>query len=228
MAAVPRPKVFPVPGGTYTDTWGAHRATTGKHEGVDIFAPRGTPVYAIEAGTITKIGPSKIGGNRVWVNGRWYFAHLDAFAPGLKKGDRVKAGQLLGYVGTTGDAQGTPPHLHLGYSPDYSQGRKWANPIDILRQLEKGGSVPAAMPAGEATAATAPVAGAPQPSFDVPTIDFPAGPPAPGPDVVGPGTVAPGGTSGWTDLDELRETWKLWASDPYADDQVKGYASTLG
>lgn len=130
---------FPVAGGAqFSDTWGAARATTGRHEGQDLFAAHGTPLLAVQDGVITKMGPSKIGGNRVWLNGRWYYAHMSAFAPGLKVGSRVRKGQVIGYVGTTGDAAGTPPHLHFGYDPTGSHGSTWANPYSILRGVTSG------------------------------------------------------------------------------------------
>lgn len=130
--------VFPVAGqSNFTDTWGASRPDIpgGHHEGTDIFAPRGTPVVAIQDGVVTKMGPSAIGGNRVWINGKFYYAHLDKFADGIKPGVHVKAGTVLGFVGDTGDAKGTPTHLHFGWSPDASQGASWANPYKLLAGL---------------------------------------------------------------------------------------------
>lgn len=144
---MPRRRVFPVQGqASFTNDWGGVRSKeatggTGQHQGNDIFAPRGTPVVAVENGTITKMGPSRIGGNRIWLNGTWYYAHLDKFAKGLRVGSKVKAGQVIGYVGNTGDAQGTDPHLHFGHSPDGSQGANWANPYDLLTAWQKGDDV---------------------------------------------------------------------------------------
>jgi murein DD-endopeptidase MepM/ murein hydrolase activator NlpD len=92
-----------------------------RHEGVDIFAPRGTPVVAAADGWITAQTTNRLGGNVVWV---WslrprialYYAHLDRHA--VSPGDRVRAGDVLGYVGNTGNARGTAPHLHFGvYAP---------------------------------------------------------------------------------------------------------------
>ena len=134
-----RPKVFPVQGGgSYSNDWGNARSGGRRHQGTDIFAPHGTPVVAVEDGYITKMGPSGIGGLRIWLNGRFYYAHLSGFAKGLSVGSRVKAGTVLGYVGNTGDAKGTPPHLHFGYSPDRSQGGSWANPYSLLKSAESG------------------------------------------------------------------------------------------
>lgn len=90
-----------------------------EHHGVDIFAERGTPVRAVIDGHI-RTGTGGIGGNHVWLSGgmlglgaaRYYYAHLDSFA--IESGDRVKKGEILGYVGNTGNASTTPPHLHFG------------------------------------------------------------------------------------------------------------------
>ena len=100
------------------DTWGAARGTGRRHEGQDIFAPKGTPVLSATKGYIYKIGENNLGGQTVSVissGGRiYYYAHLDRYANGIEVGDRVTTRTVLGYVGTTGNAQGTPPHLHFG------------------------------------------------------------------------------------------------------------------
>ena len=100
------------------DTWGAPRGTGRRHEGQDIFAPRGTPILSATSGYVYKIGENNLGGQTVSVIGSggrvYYYAHLDSYAPGLEVGDRVSRRTVLGYVGTTGNAQGTPPHLHFG------------------------------------------------------------------------------------------------------------------
>jgi murein DD-endopeptidase MepM/ murein hydrolase activator NlpD len=100
------------------DTWGAPRGTGRRHEGQDIFAPKGTPILSATSGYVYKIGENNLGGQTVSViskGGRvYYYAHLDSYAPGLEVGDRVSTRTVLGYVGTTGNAQGTPPHLHFG------------------------------------------------------------------------------------------------------------------
>jgi murein DD-endopeptidase MepM/ murein hydrolase activator NlpD len=100
------------------DTWGAPRGTGRKHEGQDIFAPKGTPILSATNGYIYKIGENNLGGQTVSVisaGGRvYYYAHLDKYAPGIEVGDRVTTRSVLGYVGTTGNAVGTPPHLHFG------------------------------------------------------------------------------------------------------------------
>lgn len=86
-----------------------------RHEGIDIFAPRGTPVIAAEAGHITRVGDTPRGGKNVWVRGdqrSFYYAHLDSIA--VSAGDRVTRGAVLGTVGNTGNAITTNPHLHFG------------------------------------------------------------------------------------------------------------------
>ena len=100
------------------DTWQAPRGVGRRHEGQDIFAPKGTPILSGTTGYIYKIGENNLGGQTVSVissGGRvYYYAHLDSYARGIAVGDRVTTRTVLGYVGTTGNAQGTPPHLHFG------------------------------------------------------------------------------------------------------------------
>ena len=100
------------------DTWHAPRGTDRLHEGQDIFAPKGTPILSATNGFVYNIGENNLGGQTVSVIGAggrvYYYAHLDAYARGLAIGDRVNTRTVLGYVGTTGNAQGTPPHLHFG------------------------------------------------------------------------------------------------------------------
>ena len=100
------------------DTWHAPRGADRLHEGQDIFAPKGTPILSATKGFVYNIGENNLGGQTVSVIGAggrvYYYAHLDAYAPGLQIGDRVNTRTVLGYVGATGNAQGTPPHLHFG------------------------------------------------------------------------------------------------------------------
>jgi hypothetical protein len=116
------PYVFPVfgPAG-FVDTFGAPRATVSWHHGADIFAPAGSPILAVASGTLFSVGWNDIGGKRLWLRDRegneFYFAHLSEFSPIAGEGARVAAGEVLGYVGTTGDAEGTPPHLHFEIHP---------------------------------------------------------------------------------------------------------------
>lgn len=100
------------------------------HEAVDILAPRHTPVRAVEAGTVAKLFLSKPGGITVYQfdpGGRfcYYYAHLERYAPGLKEGQRVERGDLLGFVGTTGNAPKDTPHLHFAIFEVTEPGRWW-------------------------------------------------------------------------------------------------------
>ena len=88
------------------------------HEAVDILAPRNTPVHAVQHGTIAKLFVSKAGGNTIYQfdpSGRlcYYYAHLERYALGLHEGDAVKQGQVIGFVGTSGNAPPETPHLHF-------------------------------------------------------------------------------------------------------------------
>jgi murein DD-endopeptidase MepM/ murein hydrolase activator NlpD len=114
--------VFPVYGPVgYGDSFGAPRADTVWHHGDDIFAPLGAPVLAVADGTVYSVGWEKFGGNRLWLRDRqgneFYYAHLSAFSPLAVNGTEVKAGDVLGFVGNTGDADGTPYHLHFEIHP---------------------------------------------------------------------------------------------------------------
>ena len=123
LAALPPPKALamPVEGvrpAALRDTWHAPRDGGGRrHEGLDIFAPRGRPVRSATDGIVMRVGRNALGGQVVWVLGpggqRHYYAHLDRFGD-VRAGQRVATGDLLGYVGNTGNARGTPPHLHYG------------------------------------------------------------------------------------------------------------------
>ncbi len=115
--------VFPVRGKTTIGgPFGSFRADTGFHEGNDLFADFGTPVVAVADGTVENVGSLPISGNRLWVyadtGDQFFYAHLSAFAPVAVDHAKVKAGTLLGYVGNTGDAEPTPPHLHFEIHPD--------------------------------------------------------------------------------------------------------------
>ncbi|MFO1432809.1 MAG: M23 family metallopeptidase [Candidatus Competibacteraceae bacterium] len=97
------------------DTWGAPRSGGRRHHGIDIFVPRGRAILSTTPGIVTTRGQNRLGGQSVGIlgpGGQWhYYAHLDAFAP-LRMGQWIDAGTLLGYVGNSGNAKGTPPHLH--------------------------------------------------------------------------------------------------------------------
>ncbi len=100
------------------DSWHAPRDGGSRlHKGIDIFAPRGTAVVAVADGFISFIGDQPKGGHCIWLTtesgSSFYYAHLDRWAPGLYEGMEVQSGDLLGFVGTTGNASRTPPHLHF-------------------------------------------------------------------------------------------------------------------
>jgi murein DD-endopeptidase MepM/ murein hydrolase activator NlpD len=117
-------RVFPVDGPfDFVDSWSAFRANVLEgtnlhaHHATDIMAQKGTPVLAVESGTLDRVGWNRLGGWRLWIKGvsgaSYYYAHLSAYAPNLLSGSHVVAGQYLGRVGNTGDAQGGPTHLHF-------------------------------------------------------------------------------------------------------------------
>jgi murein DD-endopeptidase MepM/ murein hydrolase activator NlpD len=114
--------VFPVYGpSSFTDTFGAGRANTGWHHGEDIFAPLGAPILAVTDGTVFSVGWNDVGGLRVWLRDRqgneFYYAHLSAFSQLAVNGNQVEAGDVLGFMGNTGDAEHTPYHLHFEIHP---------------------------------------------------------------------------------------------------------------
>lgn len=102
-------------------SFGAPRAAgQRRHQGIDIFARRGTPVVAARAGVVVFVGTLPIGGKVVHVLGQdalYYYAHLDDWADGLAPGQIVGQGQKIGEVGNTGNARGTRPHLHFEIRP---------------------------------------------------------------------------------------------------------------
>ena len=138
---------FPVSGPRrYGDTFGAPRMEGTQfahaHEGVDIFAPAGAPVVAFERGVIAAMGTDVLGGTKLWLVGktgiRYYYAHLQGFAPGLANNQVVEAGQTLGFVGDTGNAAGSPHHLHFEIHPD---GGPAVNPYPIVAEIDRAEQV---------------------------------------------------------------------------------------
>lgn len=114
--------VFPVYGpSSYVDTFGAPRADVSYHHGVDVFGALGQPLVAVADGIVFSVGWNKVGGNRLWIVDRagnqFYYAHLSAFSTAAVNGARVKAGQVVGFIGNTGDAEGTPYHVHFEVHP---------------------------------------------------------------------------------------------------------------
>lgn len=140
---------FPVAGhdtGHILSGFGAPRDGGGRaHHGVDIFAPRGTPVLAAESGTVTRVRETPVGGRVVWVRdeGRGlsrYYAHLDSQL--VEAGVTVAVGDTLGTVGNTGNARTTPPHLHFGI---YVRGE---GPVDPWPFLHRPSAIPGALQVG--------------------------------------------------------------------------------
>lgn len=148
IARMPPPASLPVPVrgvdlADLVDTWGASRGGDRSHEGIDIFAERGTPVTSTTRGVVGAVRESGLGGRQVWVRGpaleHHYYAHLEDWAAGLATGEVVLPGDVLGYVGDSGNARGTAPHLHYGI---YGEG----GALDPLPRLRAGADARPAQP----------------------------------------------------------------------------------
>jgi murein DD-endopeptidase MepM/ murein hydrolase activator NlpD len=124
------------------DTYTQARASGARsHDAIDILAPRGTPVLAARAGRVEKLFESERGGTTLYIrsaDGRWvdYYAHLDAYAPGLREGQAIARGAVVGTVGSTGNADPDAPHLHFAVNR-MAPGEKWyqgvtVNPYPLL------------------------------------------------------------------------------------------------
>lgn len=145
--AGPEALIVPVAGirpDQLVDTFGDERgAGTRSHEALDIMAPAGTPVVAALGGTIEKLFVSNDGGNTIYLRTAdrsliHYYAHLAAYAPSLKEGQRVSRGDALGTVGSTGNADPAAPHLHFAVLRTAPGARWWdpavpINPYPLLR-----------------------------------------------------------------------------------------------
>ena len=134
-----RDLMFPLKGMPRTsmkDTFRDPRGSGRLHEGVDILAPRNTPVVAIEDGKVGRLWKSDYGGITIYqmdpTNSYvYYYAHLEKYAPNLKEGMDVRKGQIIGYVGTSGNAPPKTPHLHFAIYRASEPGRWWkGKPID--------------------------------------------------------------------------------------------------
>lgn len=141
LSRMPPPVDLPVPVdgvavARIADTFGAPRGRDRTHQGVDIFAPRGTSIRSSTRGIVSAVRDGGLGGRQVWVLGpageRHYYAHMQDWAPGLQANQVVHAGSLLGYVGDTGNAKGTPPHLHYGI---YGSNGAY-DPLPLMRDAE--------------------------------------------------------------------------------------------
>ena len=133
---LPTLQVFPMQGGCgFTDTWHQPRSGGRLHEGVDIMGAKGLAIYATNDGVISRMSTGgALGGNAIYVkipNGTYfYYAHLDSFAPGIAAGVPVKAGQIIGYNGSTGS---TTPHLHFEVHPF---GGPAVNPYQFVKAVD--------------------------------------------------------------------------------------------
>ncbi|MDE0234970.1 MAG: peptidoglycan DD-metalloendopeptidase family protein [bacterium] len=120
---------------TFVDTWGAPRSGGRTHQGVDLLAERGTPVRAIHEGVLFRVDVGGLGGLYIWLRAPWgdeyYYAHLEDFGPGIGTGKRVSQGDLIGYVGTSGNSPDYIPHLHFEYHPG---GGRAVNPYPLALQ----------------------------------------------------------------------------------------------
>jgi murein DD-endopeptidase MepM/ murein hydrolase activator NlpD len=131
-----------VPRSALVESFHEVRSGNREHEAIDILAPRNTPVVAIDDGTIAKLFVSKAGGNTIYQFDPseqyvYYYAHLERYADGLKEGDTVKRGQVIGYVGTSGNAPKDTPHLHFAVFRLTAAKHWWegtpVNPYDLLK-----------------------------------------------------------------------------------------------
>lgn len=121
---------------SFVDSWGAPRSGGRTHEGVDMIAARGTPVAAIYDGVLIQLSNSTLGGITIWLRStegdEYYYAHLDGYAPGAATGMSVSEGEIIGYVGSTGNAPDYLPHLHFEYHPG---GGAAVNPYPLVKSI---------------------------------------------------------------------------------------------
>lgn len=138
------PLIIPVAGvrpEQLSDTFDDARGEGRVHDAIDIMAPRGTAVIAAAAGTVEKLFDSRLGGRTIYIRrtgGQWmdYYAHLDSYTPGLVEGKKVAQGEMIGAVGSTGDASPEAPHLHYAINA-MAPGEGWwegqaVNPYPML------------------------------------------------------------------------------------------------
>jgi murein DD-endopeptidase MepM/ murein hydrolase activator NlpD len=114
--------VFPIRAASkFSDDWLFSRPGGRYHEGIDLFAAYGSPVVAVADGTLFRVGYNGLGGWRLWLRDNagttFYYAHLSSFAPTATEGASVTGGTVIGFVGDSGDARGTSPHVHFEIHP---------------------------------------------------------------------------------------------------------------
>ncbi len=140
---------FPVfNGADYSDDFGGARAGVagGFHQGIDLFGSRGRAIVAVHDGTVFRVGWNTLGGNRLWLDdgkgNLFYYAHMQGYAAklgpligNLERGIAVRRGEVIGYLGDTGQAKGTPPHLHFEIHPN---GHWGIPPMQYVTFWEKG------------------------------------------------------------------------------------------
>ncbi len=148
VVSVDNKLIFPIEKGyKYTNTFGDPRTYGGerKHKGTDIMCKKGTPIKAIESGTIVKIGWNNLGGWRITIKSKthqWYYAHMSKYAKGMKVNTKIKSGQIIGYVGNSGyGPKGTTgkfdPHLHLQTWNIVDGKLKLINSYYVLKKIDR-------------------------------------------------------------------------------------------
>lgn len=118
----------PLPGASFINDWGFPRNGGRFHEGNDLYAEEGTPVLAPVAGIVEQVEGTR-GGLQFWLEGNDGVLYIGTHLSALGKGGKVRAGDVVGYVGTTGNARGTAPHTHFEIHPEY---QKPVNPYPVL------------------------------------------------------------------------------------------------
>jgi murein DD-endopeptidase MepM/ murein hydrolase activator NlpD len=145
-ASTPKLKVAPIEGLRSRDLRDSFRErhSSAHHKAIDIMEPHGTPVQAVVDGIIEKLAESKAGGTSIYLFDSakkfcYYYAHLQNYVPDLQEGERVKRGEVIAYVGSTGNAVATAPHLHFAIH-ELAPGKRWwqgraINPYPVLKRL---------------------------------------------------------------------------------------------
>ncbi len=122
------------PAHAFSDTWGNRRSGGRRHKGADVFAANGAPAYAVTSGRISRWSSGGLGGISVYLRGddgnEYYYAHMSRNV--ARPGSRVTAGELISYVGNTGNARGGPAHIHFELHP---RGGRPVNPTPFLRRI---------------------------------------------------------------------------------------------